>query len=117
MTCDECKHFQIIQEPIRTEGTIFDFGRVRCKKHNLISDFCSISHKEFEHLETCEDFEEGRKTMRRDEFPIIDKHVKNEINAVLDKIRAEICEKRSKENCSCSDCLDIIDKYREGEES
>lgn len=30
----------------------------------------------------------------------------------LDKIRAEIIEMRSKQNCSCSDCLDIIDKYR-----
>ena len=28
--------------------------------------------------------------MRRDEFPLVDKHVKNEINAVLNKIRAEI---------------------------
>ena len=28
--------------------------------------------------------------MRKDEFPIIEKHVQNEINAVLDKIRAEI---------------------------
>ena len=31
---------------------------------------------------------------------------------VLDKIRAEIVEMRSKQNCSCADCLDIIDKYR-----
>jgi hypothetical protein len=30
--------------------------------------------------------------MRRDEFPLVDKHVKNEVNAVLDKIRAEIQE-------------------------
>lgn len=33
----------------------------------------------------------------------------------LEKIRAEICEMRSKQNCSCSDCLDIIDKYAEQE--
>ena len=31
--------------------------------------------------------------------------------STLEKIRAEICEMRSKQNCSCSDCLDIIDKY------
>ena len=31
---------------------------------------------------------------------------------ILDKIRAEIIEMRSKRNCSCSDCLDIIDKYK-----
>lgn len=33
--------------------------------------------------------------MRKDEFPIIDKHVQNEINAVLTKIKAEIDEKIS----------------------
>lgn len=31
---------------------------------------------------------------------------------VLDKVRSEIVEMRSKKNCSCSDCIDIIDKYR-----
>lgn len=30
---------------------------------------------------------------------------------VLDNVRAEIVEMRSKQNCSCADCLDIIDKY------
>lgn len=30
----------------------------------------------------------------------------------LDDIRAEIIEMRSNQNCSCADCLDIIDKYR-----
>ena len=35
---------------------------------------------------------------------------------VLDKIRAEILEMRSKQNCSCSDCLDILDKYRTDKE-
>lgn len=33
--------------------------------------------------------------MRKDEFPIIDKHVQNEVNAVLAKIKAEIDEKIS----------------------
>lgn len=32
--------------------------------------------------------------------------------SILDKIRAEIVEMRSKQNCSCADCLDIIDKYK-----
>lgn len=36
---------------------------------------------------------------------------------VLDKIRAEIVEMRSKKNCSCSDCIDIIDKYRKEHET
>lgn len=36
----------------------------------------------------------------------------NGIDDVLDKIRAEIIAMRSKQNCSCADCLDIIDKYK-----
>ena len=32
-------------------------------------------------------------------------------NSVLEDIKAEIKEMRSKRNCSCSDCLDIIDRY------
>lgn len=36
--------------------------------------------------------------------------------STLDKIRAEILEMRSKQNCSCSDCLDILDKYRTDKE-
>ena len=62
--------------------------------------------------------------MRRDEFPIVDKHVQNEINAVLNKIRAEIEELDryydndyfSTNNCpmyKCNEVLQIIDKYRE----
>ena len=64
--------------------------------------------------------------MRKDEFPIIDKHVKNEINAVLDKIRAEIEQYQADCNLTNSDEIDckfcdsitfdtiyrIIDKYR-----
>ena len=66
--------------------------------------------------------------MRKDEFPIIDKHVKNEINVVLDKIKAEIQE--NIEAFSMSDwetnniladglqiALNIIDGYREGEQT
>ena len=59
--------------------------------------------------------------MRRDEFPIVDKHVKNEVNAVLDKIRAEI-RKLDDINpdypmdrtihISRNEVLQIIDKYR-----
>lgn len=54
--------------------------------------------------------------MRRDEFPIIDKYVKNEINTVLDKIRDEIrneqnmdykCHRKVYDNC-----LRIIGKYK-----
>ena len=71
--------------------------------------------------------------MRKDEFPIVDKVVKDSINEVLDKIRAEIKEKYGdydvcewfedydyEENDiseyhqvgKVSDILTIIDKYR-----
>ena len=56
--------------------------------------------------------------MRRDEFPLVDKHVKNEVNAVLDKIRAEIEQKSNINNKyyykqGLWDVLEIIDKYME----
>ena len=56
--------------------------------------------------------------MRRDEFPIIDKHVQNEITAVLNKIRAEISEYKddkiihAEQNGMIDIMLGIIDKYR-----
>ena len=56
--------------------------------------------------------------MRRDEFPIVDKHVKNEVNAVLDKIRAEIAEYKDdkvihlERNEMIDIVLEIIDKYK-----
>lgn len=39
-----------------------------------------------------------------------------EQETVLDKIRAEIIELRSKQNVGVMECLDIIDKYIESEE-
>ena len=55
MTCDECKYFKIVQEPLRTTGTLWDMGRAVCNKHNLITDFAD--HPKFERLDTCEDYE------------------------------------------------------------
>ena len=67
--------------------------------------------------------------MRRDEFSIVDKHVKKEVNAVLDKIRAEIEQEynrlratRADETLELGECLGlkmslkIIDKYKSGSE-
>ena len=61
--------------------------------------------------------------MRRDEFPIIDQHVQNEITAVLNKMRSEIAEYKDdkvihdERNEMIDIVLDIIDKYKaEGSE-
>lgn len=59
--------------------------------------------------------------MRKEEFPIVDKLVRDRINEVLDKIRTEI---KSLQNANPSywhsgdmvdreEVLEIIDKYRE----
>ena len=60
--------------------------------------------------------------MRKDEFPIVDKLVKDSVNEVLDKIRTEIdgltyywCEIHPRS--VIDDVLQIIDKYKaEGSE-
>lgn len=39
------------------------------------------------------------------------KPLEKEIAKELEKVKAEIKKIRSKQNCSCSDCLDIIDKH------
>ena len=51
--------------------------------------------------------------MRRDEFPIVDKYVREQINDELEKIKAEIIEYRRKNNCGVMECLDIIDEHLE----
>jgi hypothetical protein len=43
-------------------------------------------------------------------MPLYFKEVEKE--SVLDKVRAEIVELRSKQNVGVLECLDIIDKYR-----
>lgn len=55
MTCDKCKFFKILYEPIRTPGVLWDMGRVKCEKHNLTTDFAN--HGKFQSLDTCENFE------------------------------------------------------------
>ena len=49
MTCDKCKHFKILYEPLRTTGKLLDMGRAKCEKHNLITDFAN--HGKFKRLE------------------------------------------------------------------
>lgn len=57
--------------------------------------------------------------MRKDEFPIVDKLVKDSVNEALDKIRDEIDEQYDRVhpyNISCAEGLEmalgIIDKYK-----
>ena len=54
--------------------------------------------------------------MRKDEFPIVDKLVKDSINDVLDKIRAEIEQGKMgldiEFNYGLNYALQIIDKYK-----
>ena len=63
--------------------------------------------------------------MRKDEFPIVDKFVKNRINDVLDKIRTEVCDiddeivlnpdsfYEYKAYVRLNNVIDILDKYKE----
>ena len=84
-----------------------------------------MSFTDYLYAEYREKQRKGKK-MKRDEFPIIDKHVKNEINAVLDNLRTEIEDERididldlGEEvyyNKAIDDVLQIIDKHREGEQ-
>ena len=55
MTCDKCKHFKVLYEPLRGKDMLFDLGRAKCEKHNQITDFAN--HGKFKRLDTCDDFE------------------------------------------------------------
>lgn len=61
MTCDKCKYFKIICEPLRTTGKLWDMGRAICDKHDLVTDFAD--HGKFKRLDTCNEYEpqEGAK--------------------------------------------------------
>jgi len=48
MTCDKCEHLKILYEPLRDKGIMWDFGRAKCMKHNLITDFAN--HSKFKQL-------------------------------------------------------------------
>ena len=54
MTCDKCKYFHILCMPLRM-GELWDMGRAKCDKHNLITDF--VNYRKIKHLNTCDDFE------------------------------------------------------------
>lgn len=56
MSCDKCKHFKVLYEPIRTEGVLWDMGRAICEKHDLICDFST--HGKFKKLKCPDDKKE-----------------------------------------------------------
>lgn len=39
--CKDCPHFKILYDPIGKAPDIWDFGRAKCEKHDLIVDFAS----------------------------------------------------------------------------
>ena len=74
-----------------------------------------FSNNTFCHAKAEEDFidKDSIYIKRQDFCPL--KEVSN--NSALEDIKSEIKEMRSKQNCSCSDCLDIIDKHMESEDN
>lgn len=58
MKCCDCPHFKIQYEPIGKISTgIWDFGRAKCKKHNLVIDFAD--HRKLKKLECIEQQEQS----------------------------------------------------------
>ena len=60
--CYGCAQFKILYEPLKSGGDIWDFGRAKCLKHDLIVDF--PDHRKLKKLVCIEeekpDTEEGK---------------------------------------------------------
>ena len=41
MKCVDCPHFKILYDPIGKGTEIWDYGKAKCKKHDLYVDFPS----------------------------------------------------------------------------
>ena len=41
MKCKDCPHFKTICNPIKHGTEIWDFGRAKCEKHDMIVDFAN----------------------------------------------------------------------------
>jgi len=39
MKCVDCPHYHKLYEPLKSKGAMFDFGRAKCDKYDLIVDF------------------------------------------------------------------------------
>ena len=45
MKCIECPHFKILYEPIKNGGDVWDLGKAKCNKYDLVTYF--VSHRIF----------------------------------------------------------------------
>lgn len=57
MKCWDCEHFKIQYEPLKGLSGIWDFGRAKCSKHDLIVDF--PDHRKLKKLVCVEEEEHG----------------------------------------------------------
>ena len=53
MNCWDCPYFKIQYEPIKDSTGIWDFGRAKCTKHDLIVDF--PDHRKLKKLKCVEE--------------------------------------------------------------
>jgi len=70
---------------------------------SVLEERCGITEYEYRQ----------RKKREQEEKERQERAIQKKINSVLDKIKAEIIEMRSKQNVGVLECLDVIDKYRE----
>ena len=55
MRCKDCPHFKIMYNPIKHGTEIWDMGKAKCEKHDLIVDF--INKRKLNKLECVEETE------------------------------------------------------------
>lgn len=48
MKCIDCEHFNILYDPYRSGGILWDTGRAECTKYNLVID--TVSQKQINKL-------------------------------------------------------------------
>jgi hypothetical protein len=62
MTCEKCKYFKVLYEPLQTARRVYALGKAKCERHDLITEF--DNHKKLKQLNACGYFEpqeEGEK--------------------------------------------------------
>ena len=84
----------------------YDLGTMRM-------EYLSVNdgEKVREAIETLEQ-EPFKPMVEIDLYSVVKSYIEREVQEVLDKIRTEIIELRSKQNVGVLECLDIIDKYK-----